>query len=266
MARNNSFVKLEGTLDNLTFYRKNGENLVKTKSAVSRNRIMNDPKYKRTRENMREFGGSATACKAFRTAFAGSAQKFGDIYMGSRMTGIMKRIVNGGPGLRGEREILISDSQELIKGFEFNNVETFDSRFFRVAQLPVIGADRNSVAWDLDPFSPDTSVKAPEGATHFRMVFSAGYVSDFVYNSAEKAYKAITPEFDGVSGTALSDPLLLSDALTPLVALEIVLATGATIPLDVTVVVGIGISFYQEINSDLYELASGSVMKVAVTG
>ncbi|MGC1632672.1 MAG: hypothetical protein WA749_11235 [Gelidibacter sp.] len=266
MARNNSFVKLEGTLDNLTFYRKNGENLVKTKSAISRSRIMNDPKFKRTRENMREFGGAATASKSFRTAFAGSAQKFGDMYMGSRMTGIMKRIVNSGPGLRGEREILIADSVDLIKGFEFNNAETFNSRFLRVAQLPVISPDRNSVVWDLDPFSPDRSVKAPEGATHFSIVFSAGYVSDFAYNTAEKAYKALSPEFDGRSGTAVSSPMLLSDALTPLIALEIVLATGDTIPLDVVFMVGIGITFYQEINNDLYEFAGGSVMKVAVTG
>ncbi|MEO7283901.1 MAG: hypothetical protein ABIW77_09965 [Gelidibacter sp.] len=129
----------------------------------------------------------------------------------------------------------------------------------------MIRPDRNSVAWDLDPFSPDTSVKIIEGATHFRMVFWAGYMSDFAYNPAENSYKVLTPEFEGMSGTVLSDPLLLSDALSPLIALEIVLATGATIPLDVTVV-GIGISFYQEINSGLYELASGSVMKVAVSG
>lgn len=266
MARNNSFVKLDGTLDNLTFYRRNGENLVKSKSSISRARIMNDPKFRRTRENMREFGGAATASKSFRTAFSGSAQKFGDLYINSRMTGIMKRIVNSGPGIRGEREILIADSLDLIKGFEFSSDETFDSRFYRTGQLPVIRPDRNSVAWDLQPFSPDDSIKAPEGATHFRMVFAAGYVSDFAYNSAEKTYKAINPEFDGMSGHVVSDAYVLSDALTPLMALEIVLATAATIPLDVSVVVGTGITFYQSINGELYELARGSVMKVAVTG
>ena len=48
--------------------------------------------------------------------------------------------------------------------------------------------------------------------------------------------------------------------------LEIVLATAATIPLDVSVMVGTGVTFYQSINGELYELARGSVMKVAVTG
>lgn len=266
MARNNSFVKLDGTLDNLTFYRRNGENLVKSKSSISRARIMNDPKFKRTRENMREFGGAAIAGKSFRTAFAGSAQKFGDIYISARMTGIMKRIVASGPGIRGEREILISDSHELIKGFEFNAGQTFDSRFYRTSQLPVIRPDRNSVGWELQPFSPDDSINAPEGATHFRMVFAAGYVSDFTYNFAEKTYKALNPEFDGRSGHAVSDAYELSDALTPIMDLEIVLDTAAAIPLDVSVVVGTGITFYQSINGELYELARGSVMKVAVTG
>ena len=45
MARNNSFIKLEGTLDGLTFYTKNGENLVKKKNQVSRNRMLNAPEY-----------------------------------------------------------------------------------------------------------------------------------------------------------------------------------------------------------------------------
>lgn len=266
MARNNSFVKLDGTLDNLTFYRRNGENLVKTKSSISRARIMNDPKFKRTRENMREFGGAATASKSFRTAFAGNCQKFGDMHMGSRMTGVMKQIVNGGTGIRGERDIMIASSLELIRGFEFNKMETFDSRFYRTTQLPVVSANRNSVTWELQPFMPDDSIRMPEGATHFSVVLAAGYVSDFEYNISEKAYKPTDPEFDGMSGSVFSDAHELGDALTPVIELEVVLATGAVIPDSISVMVGIGITFYQSINTQLYELASGSVMKVAVTG
>ena len=97
------------------------------------------------------------------------------------------------------------------------------------------------------------------------MVFAVGYVIDFTYNLAEITYKANNPEFGGLSGHVVSDAFALSDALTPLMELEIVLATAATIPLDVSVMVGIGITFYQSINSELYELARGSVMKVGVT-
>lgn len=58
MAQNKSFIKFEGTLDGLTFYQKDGKNFVKTKTQVNKNRLMNDPAYQRTRENMQEFDGS----------------------------------------------------------------------------------------------------------------------------------------------------------------------------------------------------------------
>lgn len=77
MARNNSFVKLDGTLDGLTFYRKNGEDLVKKQSRISKKRIMSDPAFKRTRENMMEFAGASKAGKAFRDSFANVVKLMG---------------------------------------------------------------------------------------------------------------------------------------------------------------------------------------------
>ena len=59
MAVNNSFLKLKGGLGGLSFYEAGGENRVREKGGIDRDRIMNDPDFKRTRENMSEFGGSA---------------------------------------------------------------------------------------------------------------------------------------------------------------------------------------------------------------
>ncbi len=266
MAKNNSFVKLEGTLDNLTFYRRNGESLVKTKSSVSRARIMHDPKYKRTRENMREFGGAATAAKSFRTAFSGPAQKFGDTYLNSRMTGIMKRIVRNGAGNRGERDLNISDHLDLIKGFEFNFEDAFSSRFYYLAAWPEISVDRNSVTWSLPGFSPDALIKAPDGASHFKLVLAAGYVSNFEYHFTDEKYQPVDGTLDGTSGNVYSAAFPLNAPVASPIDLSVVLMTGATIPADISVFVGIGIVFYQEINSQLYELAQGQAMYVAVAG
>jgi hypothetical protein len=51
MARQKSFLKIEGTLDELTFYKSDGNYLVKTKGGISGDRIANDPAFQRTREN-----------------------------------------------------------------------------------------------------------------------------------------------------------------------------------------------------------------------
>ena len=50
MAKLKGIIKLEGTLDNWTFYKGKEGYLVKTKSGVSKERIQNDPAFERTRE------------------------------------------------------------------------------------------------------------------------------------------------------------------------------------------------------------------------
>jgi hypothetical protein len=66
MAKNKSLFKIEGTLDNVTFYKSADGYFVRTKGGVSKNRIMNDPAFVRTRENGSEFGRSASSGKLLR--------------------------------------------------------------------------------------------------------------------------------------------------------------------------------------------------------
>ena len=76
MARLKGLLKIEGTLDNLTFYKTQDGHLVKTKSGVSGDRIANDPNFQRTRENGSEFGSSASAGKLLRNAVRNFAQSY----------------------------------------------------------------------------------------------------------------------------------------------------------------------------------------------
>ena len=68
MAKLKGILKIEGTLQDMTFYKTQDGHLVKTKSGVSADRIANDPNFQRTRENGSEFGGAATAGKVLRSA------------------------------------------------------------------------------------------------------------------------------------------------------------------------------------------------------
>jgi hypothetical protein len=56
MAKTSGIIKIEGTVEDLTFYKKDGRNFVRRKGGVSKERIENDPNYVRTRENNSEFG------------------------------------------------------------------------------------------------------------------------------------------------------------------------------------------------------------------
>src|SRR5690348_18240556 len=90
MAKLNGILKIEGTLQDMTFYKTQDGHLVKTKSGVSGDRIANDPAFIRTRENGAEFGSAAKAGKIMRDAFRVLIQSASDNRVTSRVTQLMK--------------------------------------------------------------------------------------------------------------------------------------------------------------------------------
>lgn len=266
MARNTSFIKLDGTLDGLTFYRQNGESFVKTVSKVSKNRIMNDPAFKRTRENMQEFAGASAAGKAFRDGFAGLVQTFGDTYLSARVSGLMRRIISQGAGDRGERDLDMVSFMELLRKFEFNKTTVFDSKFFAPNTLPVINATRDQVTWSIPDFNTDSFINQPEGATHFRLVLAGGYVSNYGFVPSIKGYEPVDDSVNGRGGFDMTAEIPLGGMVGAATDLTLDLTALGAIPASSAFFVGVGIVFYQEVNGNFYELAQGNCLKIAVTG
>lgn len=69
MARQESFLKLKGRVGDLTFYKSGGKYLARTKGGIDGDRIKNDPRFARTRENGQEFLRAVKAGKLLRDAF-----------------------------------------------------------------------------------------------------------------------------------------------------------------------------------------------------
>ena len=266
MAKNNSFIRLEGTLDGLTFFRKNGESFVKTKNRVSRNRIMNDPAYKRTRENMREFGGAASCGKAFRDAFAGIVRLVADSYVSSRITGRMRAIVSNGAGLRGERAISVVDDLAVFIGFNFNVNKLFDSHFNAPSAPPSINANRDTLTWNVPDFNTDTYVLSPEGATHFKLALAAGFVSNYEWDAATKGYVPVEEQPNAIGGVTYSNAIAIGGMVGAATDLEVDLTALGPVPVTTALFGATAIVFYQMVNGELYELAQGHSMKIAVGG
>src|SRR4051812_14734390 len=125
MARQKGIVKIEGTLDDTTFYKSQDGYMVKTKSEVSRDRIKTDPKYQRTRENNAEFGNSAVSGKMLRDSIHPLMKVAADNRVISRLSKTMHSILLFDlTNIRGERKvatgIATAGGKALLKGFEFN--------------------------------------------------------------------------------------------------------------------------------------------------
>jgi len=266
MAKNNSFIRLEGTLDGLTFYRKNGESFVKTKSRVSKNRIKNDPAFRRTRENNQEFGGSVKCGKAIRGCFATIARLVSDSYVSSRLTGKVRGIVNLGAGARGQRLINLVDHSEPFLGFNFNISKPFDSQFNAPSAGPVINASRDEVTWTIPDYDSDSYVRAPEGATHYRLALAAGYTSNYEWDAALQGYVPVEDTPNAVGDIMYSGDISIAGMVGAPTVLTVDLSAYAPIPVTTALFAGIAIVFYQEVNGTLYELAQGHSMKIAAVG
>ena len=63
MAKQTGVITLEGRVGRLSFYKTKDGYLAREKGGVSKSRILNDPRFARTRENMREFADNAKSSK-----------------------------------------------------------------------------------------------------------------------------------------------------------------------------------------------------------
>ncbi|MBK8516679.1 MAG: hypothetical protein IPL55_10475 [Saprospiraceae bacterium] len=246
MARQKSFLKIEGTLDELTFYKSDGNYLVKTKGGISGDRIANDPAFQRTRENGSEFGMSATAGKQLRTSFRNLMMTASDKLVTSRMTKVMTDVKNlDAANARGERHVHegfdLPEGKAVLKGFNFNIKSVLSGILFKAYSL-------NSTTGALDVLGlvPTMDVAYAPGSTHLSI--SSGWAKvDFATGEFETSIsnKVNLP----VNGTA-SD-VNLTHAAAP------ALATG----IDVFVLL---IEFFQEVNGVQYSLKNGGYNSLAV--
>ena len=221
MARQEGIIQLTGRVGNLSFYKSQDGYLVRRKSGVSRARIMSDPAYARTRENIAEFARGALATKLLRRAFASCIRTAADNRVTSRLTSaIMKVIKTDAINSPGERNLRNGDVA-LLEGFEFNKnagvMSTFSAPF-----TAVINRATDTMVIEIPAFNPSNSVSAPGGATHLRLK-AVGAAIDFEGNtcSAATSQSADLPLNGDTQG-----PLLLSHTVAPASVDSLFLAFG----------------------------------------
>lgn len=266
MAKQKGFIKLQGSLGGLTFYQSKGEDIVKTTSGVTKSRILNDPSFKRTRENMSEFGGSAKVGKAFRIGFANIIKSMSDSTLVGRVTGLMKRINSVGPGVRGQRAFEILNNKILLEGFEFNKQNPLDAIFYAPNTSPTLDANRSIATWVIPDFNTSNFINAPEGATHFRLILVTSVLSDYTFSIPLRIYEPVNELENETNGIDMSAEIPLGGMVGADTTLTVDLGFAAALPATVGVLNSIGIVFYQEINAVFYELASDNAMRVDVVG
>jgi hypothetical protein len=245
MAKQNGLVKLQGTIGDITYYKTKDGFLAKEKTFVSADRIATDPKFKRTRENMAEFGNACTSGKILRHSINPLLKNARDGKLVSRLSKTMTQVLKGDTtSKRGKRTVATGDLS-LLKGFEFNANAALNTTMYAPFAVNV---NRTTGAVDINipPFVPSSSVIVPPGATHFKLV--AGITAiDF----KAKVFQ---------SANAQSAPLPWDETTTAQITLSCTTTAGSILPVFVV----FGIQFYQEVNGDQYPLADESFNALSI--
>ncbi|WP_298948572.1 hypothetical protein [uncultured Polaribacter sp.] len=239
MAKLKGIIKLEGTLDNLTFYKAKEGYLVKTKGGVSKERIQNDPAFERTRENGSEFGSSASSGKLLRTTVRNLMIRAKDNRVSSRVTQKMTQIKNfDTTSVRGQRNVAIGlstpEGQATLKGFDFNNRAILSAVLF--APFTLAPATGEVTIPDLVPLN---DIAYPGGATHVSLSSAFLNIDFATTDNAIEYSPTVNIPIDSTSAT---------QTLTPA---GVPAGTGN----DIYVLL---VEFFQEINGVQYPLKNGA--------
>ena len=236
MAKQTSIITLTGKVGGLTVYKTKDGHMAKEKGGVPLSRIMTDPRYARTRENMREFAEAAAAVKAVKEALRPAFTKLGGSKLHGRMQSIMVKVVKSDPvNSRGERKAAEGD-WTLFHKFELNGATPLSATLkaeYTVTDTPTAF----SVAFE--EFRPIDDLVIPPGATHFRL--SAQGISVDLATGGRSLVKTATP------AVPIGD---LVESFT--------LEVGKAGLEEAIRMYVLGIEFIQEVNGEEYALNDGA--------
>lgn len=183
MAKQSGILPIEGTMGNITFFKTKDGFKVRQKGGVSANKILTDPAFARTRENMAEFGRAGKASKVLRRVLAGIIQGSTDSKLVSRLTQKMMEVIKSDQtSTRGLRNVIDGEA-ELLSGFECNLQATLSANLKESIGASIDRASGVVIA-SIPALVPKNALAIPGGATHYRIRSGAAWV-DFENSTGE---------------------------------------------------------------------------------
>lgn len=244
MAQQTGILGLQGTVGGLVF-RKDGS--VSQKPASNKAAFASAPSRARTRENAAEFGLAASYSKVLRDSLRVAIAAASDSRLASRLTKAMREIIGlDDTNDRGQRVFDAANSAPLL-GFNFNAGAGIGQTMYFPYKMTGTGAD---VTMTIPSLNPASDVAAPQGATHFEVVFAASSL-DMEKLTFTAAVVAAPLGILPLNGAALVNQAMVASFATPPAAAELVVGV-------------VGVNFYQQVNGKFYPLNNNSTNPLAI--
>ena len=190
MPRQNGFLKMQGALGDLSFYKTANGFFIRTKGGINKKQFYTAPSLKRTRENIAEFCAVSKAGKLLRVSNATFIRKAYDGTLNTRLNQVLTKVKNCDLiSARGQRNIAngiaTPEGKALLRGFDFNIKAPLHSVFFAPYLLEIstgtLSANHLDSAYHFN---------APAHATHAILQTAFIHV-DFAIETSEASYSAV---------------------------------------------------------------------------
>lgn len=259
MAKVRALFHISGNLGGANFFERDGKQYARNTSSLKKDRVMTDPRFIRSRENMNEFGGASIAGKAFRSALSEIKKAFFNPYLTGRVTSLFQSCFAAGQGARGYRNLYFLPNQNRLSGFSFGDKKLAALSFANNQNLSTT-ANRNQIEWSIPAFIPNEEVSPPQGADHFRFVFALVCMSDYIWQN--KKWVPQEPDLNGYSQIMFS-PLLSLNVSQPASQMANAISMPQLPGPNTTLFAICGIQFLQEIDGKNYPLIQGNALHIA---
>ncbi len=192
MAKQRGVHKIEGTIDELTYYQRDGKQFVRKRTTLRGDRIKTDPAFARVQESFREFGLGAQNGKLIRKAFGYSIDRVADKRLTNRLNSVLNKIkaldtLNPSGSRTAGQGLETPEGRALLTGFGFNQNAVLD----QILKAPFV-VDTVTGLISVSGLIPEEMLNAPFPATHFslhsvwvRIDFATGTFQKVVTNGTQ---------------------------------------------------------------------------------
>jgi len=189
MAILDGSLKFTGKLGNISFYKMSGTDkiIMRAGNGPSKKKIMNDPHFARTRENIREFGACSACSGRFRTEIR-KVIPGRNIPCHNQLIVALKQVLkSNSSGERGKRAFLFSEHANRLVGIELvPNQPLYDA--LSVTPTIEISENEGSIAFALRGFNARSHLKNRNTFRYFRFIAIVLEMPDFSYIENRKTY------------------------------------------------------------------------------
>lgn len=244
MGKSTGLISFSGSVGNVTIDKKGN---VRQKPQSNKSKFDSAASMVRTRENASEFGLAASAGKMLRESLRVQLSSASDSLLTGRITKAMRAII----GLdttqpRGSRRPLAANGG-VLSGLNFN----IGASLGQSLQAPFsIAAQGAGVTLSIPGLDPRIDVNAPQGATHYRILYAA-VALDFAAMTYRIATVASPLGIQSLSAPAQVNITQVASFATATTADELVIAV-------------VGMDYYQRLNGLDYPLNNNVTNPLAV--